>query len=810
MNKKLLLTGLICFVINSGINAQTITVLDKSDLNPIPNISITNQDKSRSAVTNTKGTAELSGFISTDTLTFSHVAYQTLVVTLNQLKLSGYRIYLTDRTIRMDEFVFSANKTSDNINSLPNKIEVVSSRQIMLNNPQATSDLLQQTGMITVQQSQMGGGSPVLRGFEANRVLLVVDGVRMNNAIYRSGHLQNVITIDPFSLGKVEVLFGPGSVVYGSDAIGGVLHFYTLKPELSVNGKALLKSNVFARYSSAANEMAGGVNFSIGSKKWGSFTSIAYKTMDDLKAGTARNPFYGDWGKCLYSSQRIDGKDSMVANPDPEKQLNTGYLQYDLIQKVLYRPGTKSRYMLNLQFSNSGDIPRYDRLTQMDASTGKFKYAEWYYGPQTRLMTSLAAEFDQKFSLADHTSITFAYQNISEDRIQRKFNDVKKEFREETVDVLSLNIDMEKKAGKKIRISYGAEVLMDQVGSAAYAKNIETNVVSYNISTRYPDIGSSMNTVSAYVTNKWEVSRKMVFSQGLRFSFISLRSEYSDTMMKIMQFPFENVIEQKNTAPSGSLGLVYKPGNDWKISLMGSTGFRAPNVDDIAKVNDSKGKSQLLIVPNPELKPEYAYNADLTVSKTILQSVNIEVTGFYTYLDNAIVSKPYLFNGQDSVMYDGYLCEVQASTNADGAIIYGMQFHFLAQLNQALSLRSDLTYTFGEIITENTPLDHIPPVFGKTSLKLELKKFLGEFYVQYNGWKKAEDYSSSGEDNIEYATGYGTPSWYTLNLKASYQINNFLNLQLGIENLLDVHYRTFASGVSAPGRNIILALRAKF
>jgi hemoglobin/transferrin/lactoferrin receptor protein len=809
MIKRIILPGLLCIAFIFRIYAQTITIADKSDLNPVANVHIYNQTKTHSTVTNSRGMADISNFDNSDTVTFSHIGYQTLVISYAGLKSDQFRVYLTDKVIKLDEVVLSANKTGDNINSLPNKIEIVSSRQILLNNPQTTSDLLQQTGMVSVQQSQMGGGSPVMRGFEANRVLLVVDGVRMNNAIYRSGHLQNVITIDPFSLDRVEMLFGPGSVVYGSDAIGGVMHFYTRDPVLSGTDKILVKSNVFARYSSAATEIAGGVNFSIASRRWGSFTSIAYKNMGDLTEGTVRNPFYGDWGKCIYTSQRINGKDSMMKNNHPEIQRNTGYFQYDLIQKLLYQKNEQNRYILNLQFSNSSDVPRYDRLTQIDAATGLLKYSEWYYGPQARFLASVTAQFDSKSRISDHSSIIIAYQNISEDRIQRKFNDTKKEYREETVNVLSANLDIQKQI-KKCRLNYGAELLFDEVGSVAYAQNIVTLVKSNNISSRYPDNGSTMNTISAYITNKWDISRKLVFSQGIRYSNIVLKSQYSDTMMKIMKFPFDKNIEQSNSAVSGSLGLVYMPGSDWKISLMGSTGFRAPNVDDLTKVNDSKGKSRLLIVPNPDLKPEYAYNADLTLSKTVNQSVNIELTAFYTYLQNAIVAKPFKFNNQDSIMYDGYFCQVQANTNTTGAFVYGLQLHFLAQLNRVLSLRSDLTYTYGEVADEKYPLDHIPPLFGKTTLKLEMKKFLSELYIQYSGWKKTSEYSPGGEDNIEYATQYGMPSWYTLNLKTSYQINKTINFQFGIENILDVHYRTFASGISAPGRNFIVALKGRF
>jgi hemoglobin/transferrin/lactoferrin receptor protein len=170
---------------------------------------------------------------------------------------------------------------------------------------------------------------------------------------------------------------------------------------------------------------------------------------------------------------------------------------------------------------------------------------------------------------------------------------------------------------------------------------------------------------------------------------------------------------------------------------------------------------------------------------------------------------PTTYNGQDSIMYDGVLCQVQSSTNAGQAFVYGLQGTLLAQVTKAFSILSNLTWTVGELNGTGEPLDHIPPVYGMTSFRLEVKKFKGDFYVMYNGWKHIEDYSPSGEDNQTYATPYGMPAWYTLNLKLSYQINKYVNLEAGCENLLDVNYRKFASGISSPGRNFIVALRGK-
>src|SRR5688572_16162673 len=133
----------------------------------------------------------------------------------------------------LEGVVVSVNKWEQKLNEVPNKIVKISKSEILRNNPQTSADLLGQSGTVFIQKSQLGGGSPMIRGFATNRVLLVFDGVRMNNAIYRSGNLQNIISIDALSTQTAEVIFGPGSLIYGSDAIGGVMDFHTLEPRFS-------------------------------------------------------------------------------------------------------------------------------------------------------------------------------------------------------------------------------------------------------------------------------------------------------------------------------------------------------------------------------------------------------------------------------------------------------------------------------------------------------------------------------------------------------------------------------------------------
>ncbi|MBK7028543.1 MAG: TonB-dependent receptor plug domain-containing protein [Bacteroidales bacterium] len=199
---------------------QSVRVLSATDLQPVSQCLIYDQNKTISAVTNQQGEADVSAFKKDDLLIFSHISFTILEMKKTSLTGNLTTVLLSASVINLKEVVFSANKVEEKYVDLPAKIDILPARLIQFGNPQTTAELLQQNGTAYIQQSQLGGGSPVIRGMETNRVLIVIDGVRMNNAIYRAGHLQNVITIDPNILERVEVVHGPGSVIYGSDAMG--------------------------------------------------------------------------------------------------------------------------------------------------------------------------------------------------------------------------------------------------------------------------------------------------------------------------------------------------------------------------------------------------------------------------------------------------------------------------------------------------------------------------------------------------------------------------------------------------------------
>lgn len=734
-------------------------------------------------------------------LLIKHSEYEPMEISIGDLEIQNYKIFLESKTFNMDEVVFTANKFQEKKADIPFQIDVINVKNIEFQNPQTSADLLGKQGSVFIQKSQQGGGSPNLRGFEANKVLIVIDGIRMNNAIYRSGHLQNVITIDPNMIARTEVLFGPASVMYGSDALGGVMHFYSKRPELSATDKPKIRVNAFSRYATVNQEKTGHLDINVGFEKWGLLSSLSISDFGDLRVGSIRQDAYPDFGKRLHYQVRENGQDIVKENANVDVQKFSGYTQYDFTQKLMFVPSERITHTFNFQYSTTTDVPRFDRLNQYRNET--LRYAEWNYGPQKRLMGNYQLKLFGEATFYDQLALNTAYQQVEESRINRSLNSDWRSHRIESLDIFSLNIDAQKELKGKHELAYGGEIVLNKVASIAFEENIQTNE-TMKLDTRYPDGGSDMRFLAAYFSHRWEISDKVILTDGFRLTDVFLESNFDDK--SFYNFPF-STISQNATALSGNIGLVLKPAEGWRISLLGATGFRAPNVDDVAKVFDSQPGN--VVVPNPGLKPEYTYNGELTIGRQLKDWFQLEFTGFYTFYDDAIVVRDFTLNGKDSMYYEGIMSNVQANVNAQQAYIAGFNTNLKVEFDH-WSFFHTLTFTYGEDIGGDVPMDHIPPLFGRAELRYKAKRLETALSAVYNGWKRLDRFSPRDLNNIDFATPDGSPAWWTLNVNAAFAINSKLRLQLGVENILDHHYRPFSSRFSAPGRNIIVALRGSF
>jgi hemoglobin/transferrin/lactoferrin receptor protein len=758
-------------------------------------------------ITNQKGTIKLKR-TTYDSISFLDKNTPILTKKKTELENSKYVFSITSfNENALPEFETNADKNSQ-IPSLLKTInhETITSDRIYNSNVATGAELLLLSDGVTIQKSQAGGGSPIIRGFEANRVLLMVDGVRMNNAIYRGGHLQNSLTVDPFIIEHCDVIYGPSAVTYGSDAIGGVVHYKTIDPQLSTKKDSLLYTgNYFARINTATNENSHHFHFNIGKHNWASFSSVTYKQFGDIKMGEVRNHGFEDWGITDHIIYRVNNADSIIDNGTPLHQKNVGFEQIDLTQKICFKPSERLSFIYNGQLSNSTDISRFDQLNNRD-SLDLPQFSRWDYGPQIRWMNSLTIKYHRKTKLFDQISSIISHQNIEESRITRRFQSNLEDRNIENLTVLGANVQAIKKIGNFSNISYGIESYYNVVSSQGLTTNIITENTS-SMNSRYPDGGSTLEMNSVFALYNYQKKHFSLLG-GLRYTDNDISASYLDTSFAPLFSSFSN----KSQSLNGSLNLSVYPHLNTKINLDLSTGFRAPNIDDLGKIFT---KDQFIVIPNNTLKPENAYNVSLGIKQKInffskAVKVNFYAVGYVTLLDNVIVKDEYLLNQTNSLEYNNAWYTILANQNKGNALVYGFNNSIDIYFYEKIIFHSGLSYTKGFMRSDQSPFGHIPPLVGNVSLKYNHTNWQFSVFSFFNGAKMIEDFGPANVDNPLEATFVGYPKWLTLNSRLNYVLNNKIELAIGGYNLLDIHYKTFASGISAPGRSLLVTIKLNY
>lgn len=804
MKVKFLLFILLYFGI-STLYSQTITVIDGVNKKPIEGAVLFSEEPKATVVTNARGQADLSVFKTAQLIQVRTVGYETQLLTYNQMQLSDFIIKMELAAFNFDEVVVSGTKWKQAAGNLPSKIISISPREVELQNPQTAADLLGISGKVFIQKSQQGGGSPMIRGFATNRLIYTVDGVRMNTAIFRGGNIQNVISLDPFATENTEVLFGPGSVIYGSDAIGGVMSFQTLTPQLSLSDEALVTGKAVTRYSSANSEKTGHFDVNVGWKKWAVLTSFSSWNYDHLRQGS-KGP--EDYIKNIYP-QRQDSADVVITQEDPLLQIPSAYSQINLMQKVRFQPNNKWDLQYGFHYSETSPYGRYDRHNRF--RDGTIRYAEWSYGPQKWMMNNFSVSNVSNNLIYDQMTLRLAQQSFEESRIDRSLNNPRRSTRIENVEAYSANLDFTKNLGAKNTLFYGVEYIQNDVSSNGFETEITTGVTTPGAS-RYPM--STWSSAAAYLNDEWRITEKFTVQAGVRYNQYLLNADFNNNL-DFYPFPFTSA-EINNSALTGSLGGVYRPNKKWAIRANIGTAFRSPNVDDVGKVFDSEPGA--VVVPNPNLQAEYAYNADIGIAKVFGDYVKINVSAYYTVLQNAMVRRAFQIDGQDSIMYDGDLSAVQAIQNAAVANVYGVQVGLEVKLPGGFEFFTDVNYQYGEEELDDGSISasrHAAPFFGVSRLRYKLNDLTLEFNTYFQGERAFEGLpvSEQGKDEIYAKDTNGnnfSPAWYTVNLKVMYKVSDSFSISGGVENITDQRYRPYSSGLSGAGRNFILSLRANF
>lgn len=757
-----------------GLAAQEIVVLDALTQLPIEGASVATRSQKTGVISNKDGVLSLSVFNPTDTLIIRHLAYQEISQTKNSIQKQKILLFLKPHSLQNIEI------TEPKLAALKGVLNPLKITAPVILNTQSTqvSDLLEKAIGISVQNSQNGGGSPNLRGMEANRLLIIVDGISLNNTIFRGGHLQSTSIINPNFLQGAEVLFGPASVAYGNGSMGGAILFTTKDPENENNNQFI------QQYESSSNAVFTSLTSNYKIKNSTNVSGFSLKSYGDLKMGRNRIHRFKDWGK-----------EAIITEGNTQK--GTSYQQTDFFHKTLFKLSNTNFLLFNSQFSTSSNINRFDKLN--DINNGKQKYKYWYYGPQKRFFQSVRLKNYYTNSFYDEAVFTAAFQDIEESRHKQKNGDEFLNNRAESLKIIDFKSDFLKQFNL-FNLNYGFDSRFQKLNSTANLSN--KNMLFYN-SSRYPDGGTAAINNAFYSQINLQCSKNMLLLAGTRYSLNSLTSRFQDTT--IIDLPF-NEIQVQNKSFSNSIQLFYSIGPEVNLNGCISNGFRNPNTDDLGKIFSKDDVS--VVVPNDKLSPEKSINIEIGVQLKIKDLINLQIQAFQTQIIDAIERRAASLNGLDSMNYDGEMMKIMMNTNIGHANIKGINFKYELKIRK-FSHNTIINLLRGAT-KEGVPVAHIPPTNIISSINYKYHNQSFSLSSHYNALKKASEYDIGGVDNIEEATLIGNPSWYTINLNYRIAIDKNLVFIAGANNIMDTHYKTFGSGISASGRNFTLSLQSKF
>jgi len=435
--------------------------------------------------------------------------------------------------------------------------------------------------------------------------------------------------------------------------------------------------------------------------------------------------------------------------------------------------------------------------------------AEWNYGPQKWFLSNLQVNHKATKGLYDMAQFTLAYQNFQESRMDRNYQSSLRNIRKENVDALSFNMDFEKRISSINELFYGTEIIYNSVGSEGVEETIENGEQNKTVS-RYPD-GSSWQSVAVYLSYKYNPNEMFTFQTGLRYNHIIAKSDFTENN-EFLNLPFDEA--NINTgALTGTAGINWNVNSSiaWKLNF--STAFRAPNIDDLGKVFDSEPGS--VVVPNPDLESERAFSGELGLYMNLNDIVKLDISAYYTYLDNALVRRDYTLNGETEIVYDDELSTVQAIQNASSSRIYGFEAGLIVNIAKEVKLTSQYNVIGGterEVDGGAYPVRHVVPDFGNTHLTWKTRNCKFDLFANYSGGLSFEELSFSEREKpylyVLDANGDPfSPSWYTMNLRAQFELTEFLSVITTLENITDQRYRTYSSGIAAAGQNLIVSLK---
>jgi len=756
-----LFLGLFCShlpVYGGGSATITGTVSDAVSRKPLEGVSITIDNTTLGSTSTATGEFTVSELTPGEYgVSISRIGYVICrrKVDLETGDIKHLQIMLEPTTLELERINVTAGRFAAEVFSSPSPVSITTSREFTERTFSTTAEVLREEPGILVQKTTYGHGAPIVRGLIGKYVLLLYDGIRLNRPTFRFGANQYMNTIDLESLNRIEVVRGPSSVMYGSDAIGGAVN---LIPEQSRLGGdvPVLRPSAVTRYSSADRGSASNVNILGDYHDLSAHVGVSYKTIDDVRAG-------GDIGR----------------------QSPTGWEEYNFNSRLQYWLDDDNSVSIDYLMVRQDEVPRYDKYVSGD-------FAQYIYDPQDRDLAALTFNSRNLGNVVQSVKGNLSYCREKEGTTKQKTGK----------DVINIGLDKITTWGGYLQaalmphpdhlVHLGGDYYFDNVRSDLYA--IETGDITVERPT-YPD-DSKYHSLGIFVQDEWSLSAGLTMTAGVRYSMIRLQSPLEE--------PYGEYDETYDDI-TGTLALTCTVLT--QVNLIGrwSQGFRAPNLNDGTVV---KYSSSGVDVPTVGLKPEHSNNFEIG-AKYSSAHADGSLFAFYNVLKDFIDRVPGTYNGltffdedgdgvQDEDEYDVY-----QRKNVTDAHIYGIELATSVRFNRTWEARLNCFWTRGENETDAEPLSRIPPLMGLGSVRMHLRDdFWFEGFVRAAAAQRRLSQRDIDDSRIEPG---GTDGWTTFNLRARYSYDK-LYVTLGVENITDKAYKEHGSGVYSPGRNLLVTL----
>ena len=636
--------------------------------------------------------------------------------------------------------VISRNISSSN-NATPYSLTNIKKNDIELNKFRTTPEALMGASGVFIQKTNHGGGSAFIRGLTGNETLILVDGIRFNNSTFRYGPNQYLNTIDIFSIDKIEVAKGIGSVEHGSDAIGGVINLLTKENQFSNNKKLNFNSEI--------RLISGGMEQSNRSEIYYSDKNVA------INGGLSFRNF-GD----------------LIGGNGVEKQSPSGYHEKSYDFKIKLKTSENSSLTIFSQQLKQVDVPIYHKIAlenykinQVDLQEKGLHYFRYKSVFKNNLLSQLI--------------VTASLQKAIEQRSSQKNNSNTFRREADTVNTSGFSAEIISRPFKNWDINTGFDYYIDKVNSISNETNPAWNSIAAKRGL-YPNGAINKNS-SLFQIHRIKINQ-FELETGIRYNYLAIQIK-------------EEMLGNVNIKPAAlvaNLGVNYAMGNKHYLYSSLSSGYRAPNIDDLGTLGIVDFRYEL---PTSNLKPEKSINTELGY-KYISKRWNLNIAAFYISLKDIITRVK-----SEGQTIDGYA--VYNKQNIEAAYIKGAEFSFSYAINAAILFQSNATYTYGQNLTKQEPMRRIPPLFGQSNIVWSKKGYEIMLSHQFAG---QQDRLSQGDKDDNRIGKLGTPEWNVFNLMSSYYYKK-IKLNVGMFNILNEKYKTHGSGIYGMGQSFFLSTK---